>query len=221
MKALFFGSVGSVIETSELQHDAFNKAFVQHGLNWHWDLDEYRSMLKTSGGAKRVAAYARARNETVDAVAVHATKSLIFVDDLASRDVQPLPDVIAILKAAGDAGLKTGFISTTDKTTIDIIVAKVAAQGLQPFDIITHRGLGMAEKPAPDAYLFALKQAGVTAKNSLAIEDNIDGVAAAQTAGVRAFGLPGAYSEPGDLDGADAVFKTGIVAALQTWIMSD
>jgi beta-phosphoglucomutase-like phosphatase (HAD superfamily) len=79
----------------------------------------------------------------------------------------------------------------------------------------------MNEKPAPDAYLFALEQAGVAAKNSLAIEDNIDGVAAAQTAGVRAFGLPGAYSELGDLDGADAVFKTGIVAALQTWIMSN
>ena len=78
----------------------------------------------------------------------------------------------------------------------------------------------MAEKPAPDSYLLALKKAGVAAQNSLAIEDNIDGVAAAQTAGVRVFGLPGAYSEPGDLDSADAVFKTGIVAALQTWIMN-
>lgn len=178
-------------------------------------------MLKTSGGAKRVTAYARQRNEVVDAAAVHATKSENFVADLASRDVQPLPEVIALLKAAGDAGLKTGFVSTTNKTTVDIIVEKLASQGLQPFDVITHRGLSMTEKPAPDAYLFALERAGVAAKNSLAIEDNIDGVTAAQAAGVRTFGLPGAYSEPGDLDGADAVFKTGIVAALHPWIMTE
>ena len=37
MQALFFGSIGTIVETSQLQYDAFHVAFAQHGLEWHWE----------------------------------------------------------------------------------------------------------------------------------------------------------------------------------------
>ena len=37
MKALLFGSIGTLIETSNIQRESFNQAFKEIGLDWHWD----------------------------------------------------------------------------------------------------------------------------------------------------------------------------------------
>ena len=45
MSAVLFGSIGSVVETSEVQRAAFNEAFQKHGLDWQWTRDEYQALL--------------------------------------------------------------------------------------------------------------------------------------------------------------------------------
>ncbi|MFT7179418.1 MAG: phosphoglycolate phosphatase-like HAD superfamily hydrolase, partial [Oceanospirillaceae bacterium] len=35
-KAILFGSIGTLVETSELQRRAFNQAFSEAGLDWNW-----------------------------------------------------------------------------------------------------------------------------------------------------------------------------------------
>ena len=52
--AILFGSIGSIIETSELQLAAFNKAFKKFGLDWEWTTTEYKPMLLQAGGRKRI-----------------------------------------------------------------------------------------------------------------------------------------------------------------------
>ena len=53
-KALLFGSIGSIVETSEIQRKSFNKAFKQYGLDWNWNKDEYQKLLSKSGGKDRI-----------------------------------------------------------------------------------------------------------------------------------------------------------------------
>ena len=77
MIAILFGSISTLADTSEIQRDSFNQAFVEHGLDWTWDQQEYAGLLGSNGGRDRVAAYAADRGEEVDAEAVHATKSRI------------------------------------------------------------------------------------------------------------------------------------------------
>ena len=48
IQALFFGGIGTLLETSELQREAFNAAFREAGLDWHWSIDEYREMLENA-----------------------------------------------------------------------------------------------------------------------------------------------------------------------------
>ena len=59
IKALIFGAIGTVTETSELQRHAFNAAFAAHKLTWHWDSDSYRAMVAgqaaSVGGTTRIA----------------------------------------------------------------------------------------------------------------------------------------------------------------------
>jgi hypothetical protein len=86
MSAIFFGSIGTIADTSELQRQAFNQAFALHNLDWNWSREEYRALLEQSGGAQRIEDYARSRGQLVDAKAVHRSKSEIFQAPL-RRDI--------------------------------------------------------------------------------------------------------------------------------------
>ena len=48
IKAVLFGSIGTIIETSDIQRNCFNQAFQKVGLNWYWSKKIYKSMLKLS-----------------------------------------------------------------------------------------------------------------------------------------------------------------------------
>ena len=100
MSALLLGSISTVADTSELQRQAYNQAFAEHGLDWRWDQDDYRAMLATSGGQSRIAGYARSRGQDADAKAIHETKSKIFQDSLATAGLAPRPGVAAAIRAA-------------------------------------------------------------------------------------------------------------------------
>ena len=46
-KAVLFGSIGTIIETSDLQRKAFNQAFKKNDLNWVWTKKIYKILLNT------------------------------------------------------------------------------------------------------------------------------------------------------------------------------
>ena len=64
-KALLFGSIGSIVETSEIQRRSFNEAFKQYGLDWNWNKHEYLSLLNKSGGKDRISRYAKKKKNVV------------------------------------------------------------------------------------------------------------------------------------------------------------
>ena len=39
MKSILFGSIGVLVESSEIQRKAFNEAFKEFGLDWYWMLN--------------------------------------------------------------------------------------------------------------------------------------------------------------------------------------
>ena len=59
VKAVIFGAIGVIVETSDLQRQAFNLAFAEAGLDWDWDwdADTYRRLLLINGGRTRLRAY--------------------------------------------------------------------------------------------------------------------------------------------------------------------
>ena len=59
LKAILFGSIGTLIETSEIQRRAFNQAFSEAKLGWDWDVEIYREMLAKSGGLLRIQDFAK------------------------------------------------------------------------------------------------------------------------------------------------------------------
>lgn len=203
MSAVFFGSLSTLADTSELQRRAFNDAFAAHGLGWQWSRDDYVQMLASSGGADRVTAYAASRGVDVDADAVHETKSRLFQDLLRAEPIAPRPGVVDTIAAAREHGHRLGFVTTTSRANVDAVLAALAPHVTAAmFDLIVDNDSVHHPKPDPEAYEFALRQLGEQAGHAVAIEDNLGGVAAAGGAGVGCIAFPNSNTLGSDFSAA-------------------
>jgi HAD superfamily hydrolase (TIGR01509 family) len=204
MPALLFGSIGTVAETSELQRDAFNEAFKEHGLDWQWSQDEYRHLLEKSGGQDRIAEYARSRHQEVDAAAVYATKSENFRRKLVDDSPAPRDGVAETVAAAKDDGFKVALVTTTSRANLEALAAAVKpALDLADFDLVVDKSEVDAPKPDAAVYEYAVAQLGEEPADCVAIENNLDGVSAAKAAGIAVVAYPGEDNADHDFGSAD------------------
>lgn len=219
MPAILFGSISTLADTSELQRQAFNRAFEEHGLEWEWSQDDYRELLKKAGGKQRVADQAAKTGEDVDAEAVHATKSRIFQESVKDAGLSPRPGVVETIKDGKDAGYKIALVTTTSKENVDAVVDALAgAVERSDFDLLVSVSDVERSKPDESAYLYALSSLGEDAGASVAIEDNLDGVKAAQGAEIKVVAFPSENSTGHDFGAADDRVEQVSLSALQSLV---
>ena len=191
MSAILFGSISTIADTSELQRQAFNQAFQAHGLDWCWHREEYPIMLENTGGQNRITDYAESMGQTVDAEAIHRSKSEFFQSSLTEAQVKPRFGVVETIQSAKRQGLKIAFVTTTSQENISLLMA-----ALQPsirvtdFDLILNADSVDRQKPDKAAYTFALERLGEKPDNCIAIEDNLSGVESAIAAGLNCIAFP-------------------------------
>ena len=199
MSALLLGSISALADTSELQREAFNRAFAEHGLDWEWSREDYQQMLTGNGGRDRVAEYAAARGEDVDAAAVHATKSRLFQERLRAGEVTARPGVAEAINEARAAGHKVALVTTTSAENLAALDAGLGGlPALRDFDLVLDADQVEAGKPDPEAYLLALDKLAERAEDCVAVEDNVGGVQAARAAGIAVVAFPNANTQDHD-----------------------
>ena len=204
MSAVLFGSIGTVVETSEVQRAAFNEAFQQHRLSWRWTRSEYQDLLIHSGGRHRIEAYAKSRGESVDTAAIHRTKSEIFQQAIREGSMQPRPGVADLIRDAKKHGVKVAIVTTTSRGNIDALLSSVArAVEARDFDLIVDVTQVDEPKPSPDCYKFAIQQLDETTDSCIAIEDNVDGVSSAKAADLTCVAFPGNNTTEHDYSGSE------------------
>jgi HAD superfamily hydrolase (TIGR01509 family) len=208
MGAVLFGSIGAVADTSEVQRESFNEAFAEHGLDWTWERDEYREMLKLNGGPNRVHMYAKSRGEQVDTAALHATKTRIFREKLAAGGISPRPGVAETIAEAREQGMKLALVTTTSHGNVAALAAALKpAVDIDGFDLVVDAGSVERRKPAPDAYRFALARLDEDAAECVAVEDNVGGVDAAIAADLACVAFPGENNADHDFRRAEQVVQ--------------
>lgn len=216
MTALLLGSISTLADTSEIQRDAFNRAFAQHGLDWEWGQEEYRGLLQGNGGKDRVADYARERGQDVDAAAVHATKSELYRAALAEADIAPRDGVVETIRQAQESGTKVALVTTTSRDNIDALGRALAAHlDLSGLDLIVDASQVESPKPDPAAYRHALQQLGEEPGTCVAIEDNVGGIQAANAAGVAAVAFPNENTAGHDFSAASGRLEQLTLVDLQ------
>ena len=120
-KAILFGSIGTLIETSDLQRESFNEAFKEAGLDWYWDQEDYRLLLKQSGGTKRIEDFAEKNNTKVQDQQIRERKTEIFNQKLLTEKLMPREGVIDVIEYAKNNQIKLGFVTSTTKDNVNSV----------------------------------------------------------------------------------------------------
>lgn len=219
MKAIIFGSIGSVVETSELQRHAFNIAFKHEKLDWYWSQAEYQAMLRSSGGENRITEFAKLHDQIVDAARLHQKKSMIFQENLRTCSIIPRPGVIELFENARARGMKIGFATMTESLTVSRILSSLKLGSGIVFDVSTSRENGFATKPSSKVFDHVLEKLECAASDAIAIEDNFDGIKAAKAANIWTVGFAGANVNVDDLKHADVLALENINDAIPIYLL--
>ena len=212
LKAVMFGAIGAIAETSDLQRQSFNAAFAGAGLNWYWSADQYVQLLTTNGGQTRLRDYRDAdasRRDVSDALIeqLHHAKTQHYVRlTQQAGAVKPRPGVCELMRLCLDAGVKLAWCTSTSMDNVASIQQALAGQlPPDPFNVVVTVDKITRVKPAPDSYLYALSQLGLSANQVIAIEDTPVSISAAKAAGIYCIATPGATTVGQDFSQADCV----------------
>lgn len=203
LKAIALGSIGTLIETSEIQRSAFNNAFKEHGLDWSWTQKEYSRMLGQSGGRQRIAEYAKKHDVDVNASEIHQTKTRLFDAYIEEHGAPIRPGVGEVIEFAKQTGRQLAFVSTTSED--NIIATFSALSGIvsrDDFAFIGNASMVEYGKPAPDIYIRAMQNLAIKPDEIIAIEDSEPSLQSAVAAGIRCVAFPGENTADQNYDGA-------------------
>ncbi|MDD3763691.1 MAG: HAD family hydrolase [Nevskiales bacterium] len=219
LKAIIFDVDGTLAETEELHREAFNASFVEAGLDWHWSQDDYRALLRVTGGKERIRHYLQttrrpgartppgAGNDWVQDL--HRRKTRRYVELLRSGSIALRPGVRAWLDACRERGLLLAIATTTSPDNVDgLLRHTLGDDGPGRFACIAAGDMVAAKKPAPDVYHAVLDALQLPPAACLAIEDSTAGLRSARAAGIATLVTPSLYTQGQDFDGALAVVPT-------------
>jgi HAD superfamily hydrolase (TIGR01509 family) len=212
LRALIFDVDGTLAETEEAHRAAFNRTFAANGLGWNWTMDDYRWLLKTTGGKERMRAWqaqlptGERRLSDNEIAALHKEKTATYGEILAGSEVSLRPGVQELIERARDAGLKIAVATTTNLPNVTALTR--CCWNTEPdaiFDVVAAGDQVTAKKPAPDVFELALERLGLGPTECVAFEDSINGVHSAKSAGLRVLATPSIYTDDQDFAPADLV----------------
>ncbi|MFO1239317.1 MAG: HAD-IA family hydrolase [Sphingomonadaceae bacterium] len=209
LKALIFDVDGTLAETEEAHRTAFNRAFAEAGLDWHWTVSDYRYLLGTTGGRERIDHFItwqglELQNRHERIAALHRTKNSIYAEIVAGGAVKLRPGVEALIEDALATGLQIAIATTTSRSNLEALV-KATPLARFPFAAIITGEDVTRKKPDPQAYVIALRRLGLSADECLAFEDSANGLNAALGAGLKTVVTPGIYTIGDDFTGATCI----------------
>lgn len=214
IKALIFDVDGTIADTEETHRQAFNAAFLEHGLRWEWSRGEYAELLRTSGGKERLAVYidslAAAPQEKTRLKGmlrlIHASKTRIYGELIADGRAPLRPGVARLIGEARAAGLRLGIASTTTSANVSALIgAQFGADAWNWFEALACGDVVSQKKPAPDIYVRVLGMLRLPAQACVAFEDSVNGLKSAKAAGLYTVITPTQWSAGQDFRSADVI----------------
>jgi len=213
LQALIFDVDGTLADTESVHLEAFNHAFRQEGLDWHWDLPLYTQLLEISGGKERILHHWRmvepdmtevgagALTDTINRL--HEIKTAYYENAVNNGAVVLRPGVLALMDDARRHGLQLAIATTTSPVNIAALLrSAIGPDWRTHFLAIGDASNAPIKKPHPQVYLKVLADMGLQARQCVAFEDSANGLRAALAAGLDTVVTPNGFTAHHDFKGA-------------------
>lgn len=213
LKALIFDVDGTLADTEAAHCAAFNQAFSEFGLDWHWDDDCYLRLLDVSGGKERIHHYWKTTypqectigglemREALDRL--HALKTKAYENAVHEGAVLLRPGVLTLMNDALSHGLQLAIATTTSPANIAALFDKaIGATWRSYFSAIGDASTAPIKKPHPQVYLQVLEALQMPADACIAFEDSFNGLRASCAAALATVITPTSYTLGHDFSAA-------------------
>ena len=187
--AVFWDVDGTIADTELCGHRlAFNSAFKDLDLDWHWNVNTYIDLLKISGGLNRIIYYRNAINcdLTNDFCSrIQSRKKYYYKELVESGKIKVRDGVLRLIQELAENNIEQFIVTTSGRDSLEPFLHTSLQSHLKFFsEIITYEDVNK-HKPYPDAYNLALKLSKKSNVNCIAIEDSSIGVEAARSANIN------------------------------------
>ena len=182
LRALIFAVDGTLANTERDGHrPAYNAAFKEVGLSWHWDEKFYGSLLKICGGLERLRYYAEHHDPAVNArpdrdellARIHEIAVRNYQRRLAEGHIRLRSDIGQLICDARTDGVRLAIASSScEQNIVGLLKTHLGPKADDWFEVIASGDDTPAKKPAPDLYKNALAKLGLPPRDCLAVEDS-------------------------------------------------
>lgn len=213
LKALIFDVDGTLADTESAHCAAFNRAFKELGLDWHWDEKLYTELLDISGGKERIKHYwekmrpdvkgldGRAMQDTI--TRIHELKTAHYEAAVNDGAVSLRPGVLALMDEALAEGVQLAIATTTSPVNIAALLRRAMGPDWRHnFVAVGDASNAPLKKPHPQVYQLILQTLQLDATECLALEDSGNGLKAATLAGLATLITPTRYTRHHDFERA-------------------
>ena len=212
LKAVIFDVDGTLAETEEVHREAFNTVFDEAGLGWFWSPEQYRELLKVTGGKERIRHYVQTESMTdisdEEIASLHRLKTVRYAE-LLPQSATLRQGVERLIDECLSRSIRLAIATTTTEANVDALDRAVGgALKLERFEAVVGGITVPEKKPDPKVYQVALEKLGLSSGEAIAIEDAKAGVIAARGAGLRCLASPSFYTIEHDLSKATAVVES-------------
>jgi HAD superfamily hydrolase (TIGR01509 family) len=202
MQALIFDFDGTILDTESSEFQAWQEVYRQYGLELPLDYwlpfignnsisfdpaDNLEKLLGKPLDKKGLERWVEARKQTLN------------------QSLQPLPGVLDYLEAAQAMGLKLGVASSSRRAWVEGHLERLGLLGY--FQVIRTKEDVALTKPDPALFLRAAEGLGVSPAQTIVLEDSLNGVLAARSAGAFTVAIPNALTQHLDLSQADLLLS--------------
>lgn len=214
LKAVFFDLDGVIADSEDLHRRAFNAAFKEFGLAWHWDFAIYKELLSIAGGQERIRHYmGRAepsllkRPDCTNFIkAMHKGKNQTYNELIGREKTLLRPGVAELIESLQAEQIKCVVATSTSAENVHAALLKGFGKGYEKvFATIADGDRVEEKKPSPDLYVWALGEIGLPPNACLAIEDAPRGIEGATAADIKAVAVVSRYTVGEEFPKAAAV----------------
>ncbi|GAA6140380.1 HAD-IA family hydrolase [Hydrogenophaga sp. 5NK40-0174] len=231
LAALIFDLDGTLADTESLHRAAFNYAFREEGMDWHWDEALYTRLLDISGGKERMLHYWRETHPDVTEVdggavdgliaKLHEIKTAYYEAKVKAGEISLRPGVLALMNEARANGVELAIATTTSAINVAALMGSALGDAWRDnFVAVRDASNAPLKKPHPQVYERVLQDIGLPAQVCIAFEDSSNGLKAATAAGLATVITPTSFTSHNDFTGALKVLKdlSGVgIEQLRQW----